>query len=92
VQIQKKPCSIRVFYGLKINHPELRDLKRTLNRSITNDNVIDWPLDFAIAPIMNPNCYHLHGPSGVKLATQHIRKVVSLEKSKYIITQCMRTS
>ena len=35
--------------------------------------------------IMNPNCYHLHGPSGVKLATQHIRKVVSLEKPKYVI-------
>lgn len=34
---------------------------------------------------MNPNCYHLHGPSGVRLATQHIREVVSLEKPKYII-------
>lgn len=23
--------------------------------------------------VMNPNCYHLHGPGGVKLATQRIR-------------------
>jgi hypothetical protein len=26
--------------------------------------------------VMNPNCYHLHGPTGVKYATQRIRKVL----------------
>jgi hypothetical protein len=43
------------IYADKINHPELRDLKRTLNRSITNDNVIDWPLNFAIRTGFNPD-------------------------------------
>lgn len=28
-------------------HPSLNDLKQTLSRKITKDNVIDWPLDFA---------------------------------------------
>lgn len=32
--------------------------------------------------IMNPNCYHLHGPSGVKLATQHSKKSRFLRKTK----------
>lgn len=35
--------------------------------------------------VMNPNCYHLHGPTGVKLATQRIRQVLQDEKPKYII-------
>lgn len=35
--------------------------------------------------VMNPNCYHLHGPSGVRLATQRIRKVLVEQKPKYII-------
>jgi retron-type reverse transcriptase len=34
---------------------------------------------------MNPNCYHLHGPSGVQLATQRIREVLATKKNKYII-------
>ncbi|AOW55982.1 reverse transcriptase domain-containing protein [Legionella pneumophila] len=35
--------------------------------------------------VMNPNCYHLHGPSGVKLATQRIKKILAEQKPKYII-------
>jgi retron-type reverse transcriptase len=35
--------------------------------------------------VMNPNCYHLHGPSGVKLATQRIRQVLQEDKPSYII-------
>lgn len=35
--------------------------------------------------VMSPNCYHLHGPSGVKLATQTIKKVLAEQKPKYII-------
>lgn len=35
--------------------------------------------------IMNPNCYHLHGPSGVQLATQKIREALATQKPQYII-------
>jgi len=35
--------------------------------------------------VMNPNCYHLHGPSGVRLATQRIRQVLLDQNPKYII-------
>ena len=35
--------------------------------------------------VMNPNCYHLHGPSGVKLATQRIKDVLATQQPKYII-------
>ena len=35
--------------------------------------------------VMNPNCYHLHGPSGVKLATQRIKEVIALQNPKYVI-------
>ena len=29
--------------------------------------------------VMNPNCYHLRGPSGVKLATQRIKQVLEAD-------------
>ena len=35
--------------------------------------------------VMNPNCYHLHGPSGVRLATQRIRQVLMEQNPKYLI-------
>ena len=35
--------------------------------------------------VMNKNCYHLHGPTGVKYATQCIRQVLQEEKPNYII-------
>ncbi|HHT9706120.1 Ti-type conjugative transfer relaxase TraA [Legionella pneumophila serogroup 8] len=36
------------IYADKENHPTEQALKQTLSRSSTKDNVIDWPLDFAI--------------------------------------------
>jgi retron-type reverse transcriptase len=35
--------------------------------------------------VMNQNCYHLDGPTGVKYATQHIKKVLQKDKPKYLI-------
>lgn len=35
--------------------------------------------------VMSPNCYHLHGPSGVKLATERIKQILAEQKPKYLI-------
>jgi hypothetical protein len=35
--------------------------------------------------VINPNCLHVYGPSGVKLATQRIRQILEEEKPEYII-------
>ena len=35
--------------------------------------------------VMNSNCYHLQGPSGVRVATQRIRQVLLDQKPKYVI-------
>ncbi len=35
--------------------------------------------------VMNPHCYHLHGPSGVKLATQRLKAILEEQQPKYII-------
>jgi RNA-directed DNA polymerase len=35
--------------------------------------------------IMNPNCYHLDGPTGVKYATQRIKQVLHDEKPSYVV-------
>jgi hypothetical protein len=43
------------IYADTINHPTLKDLKGTLSRSTTRDNVIDWPLNFAIRAGFNPD-------------------------------------
>jgi len=43
------------IYADTINHPDLNSLKHTLSRSITKDNVIDWPLDYAIRAGFNPD-------------------------------------
>ena len=37
------------------------------------------------AHVMHPKCYHLQGPSGVKVATQHIRQVLEEERPQYVI-------
>lgn len=34
---------------------------------------------------MNPNCYHLDGPTGVKYATQRIKQVLHDEKPSYVV-------
>jgi RNA-directed DNA polymerase len=41
--------------------------------------------------VMNPNCYHLDGPTGVKYATQRIRQVLQDEKPEYIIRADIRS-
>lgn len=41
--------------------------------------------------IMNPNCYHLHGPSGVQMATQRLRAVLATQNPKYIIRADIRS-
>jgi hypothetical protein len=35
--------------------------------------------------VLNPNCYHIAGPSGVRRATERICKVLKNEKPKYFI-------
>lgn len=35
--------------------------------------------------IMNPHCLHVHGPSGVKIATRRIREVLDRDDPRYII-------
>ena len=41
--------------------------------------------------IMNPNCYHLHGPSGVKYATQRIKEVLEEKQHHYVIRADIRS-
>ncbi|HDS3853586.1 TPA: Ti-type conjugative transfer relaxase TraA [Legionella pneumophila] len=43
------------IYTDSINHPTIKELKQTLSRSNTRDNVIDWPLDFATRAGFNPD-------------------------------------
>ncbi|MFO9478538.1 Ti-type conjugative transfer relaxase TraA [Legionella pneumophila serogroup 1] len=43
------------IYTDSINHPTIKELKHTLSRSNTRDNVIDWPLDFATRAGFNPD-------------------------------------
>lgn len=35
--------------------------------------------------VINPNCLHVYGPSGVKLATQRIRQALTEQQPEYII-------
>lgn len=48
-------------------------------------NILLQQLKTTFPYVMNPNCYHLHGPSGVRLATQRIRQVLLKQNPKYII-------
>jgi RNA-directed DNA polymerase len=41
--------------------------------------------------VINPNCLHIYGPSGVKLATQRIRQALQEEKPEYIIRADIRS-
>ena len=43
------------IYADKENHRTMRALKRTLSRSTTKDNVIDWPLDYATQAGFDPD-------------------------------------
>jgi len=48
-------------------------------------NLLLKQLKPTFAHVMNPNCYHLHGPSGVKWATQRIKEVLAEQQPNYII-------
>ena len=48
-------------------------------------NILLKQLKSTFPYVMNPNCYHLHGPSGVRLATQRIRQVLLEQNPKYLI-------
>jgi RNA-directed DNA polymerase len=41
--------------------------------------------------VMNKNCYHLHGPTGVKYATQRIRQVLQEDNPQFIIRADVRS-
>lgn len=41
--------------------------------------------------VMNPNCYHLDGPTGVKRATQRIKQVLEEERPQYFIRADVRS-
>jgi len=43
------------------------------------------------AHVMNPNCYHLCGPHGVKLATQRIRQILEEKKPNFFIRADVRS-
>ncbi|HIF0138891.1 TPA: Ti-type conjugative transfer relaxase TraA [Legionella anisa] len=43
------------IYADSVNHPTMKQLKETLSRNCTRDNVIDWPLDFATRAGFNPD-------------------------------------
>lgn len=43
------------IYADKHQHPDMEALCKTLSRSVTKDNVIDWPLDFAIRAGFDPD-------------------------------------
>ncbi|HBD7060401.1 TPA: hypothetical protein KKW48_003189 [Legionella pneumophila] len=72
---------------------------RFLRRYYFKDEMVDQPhlsdrvlqhvllqeLKPTFSHVMNPNCYHLQGPNGVKIATQRIRQVLQEKQPKYII-------
>lgn len=48
-------------------------------------NILLQPLKPTFKHVMNPHCYHLHGPHGVKLVTQRIQDVMAVQQPQYII-------
>lgn len=41
--------------------------------------------------VMSQNCYHLHGPTGVKYATKRIRQILQEEKPQYVLRVDVRS-
>lgn len=41
--------------------------------------------------VMNSHCYHLHGPTGVKYATEHIKKILEEKKPQFLIRADIRS-
>ena len=48
-------------------------------------NLLLKQLKSTFTHVMSPHCYHLHGPSGVKLATERIKQILAEQKPKYFI-------
>lgn len=68
------------LYADTHQHPDLKALSKTMSRAITKDNVIDWPLDFAIRAGFNPD----------KLIGRALNKIAGVghkikEKYNYIV-------
>ncbi len=55
----------------------------------TTDRVLQHILLKQLKPtfkhVMSKNCYHLHGPTGVKYATQRIRQILREENPHYVL-------
>lgn len=64
------------IYANKSFHPDLESLTRTLSRSSTKDNVIDWPLDFAMRA-------GFESESLIGKAINHIAKTADSIKDKW---------
>ncbi|KTD64258.1 hypothetical protein [Legionella spiritensis] len=75
VAMTRHKQSLKV-YADKVNHPDLNALKQTLSRSITKDNVIDWPLDFATRCGFDPDKL-------IGRVVNHLAGVASNIKDKY---------
>ncbi|MEO9205335.1 MAG: reverse transcriptase/maturase family protein [Gammaproteobacteria bacterium] len=48
-------------------------------------------LKATIPHVTNPNCVHVHGPSGVKIATRRIREALKTQQYNYIIRADIRS-
>lgn len=64
------------LYTSKHHHPDLKALIKTLSRSTIKDNVIDWPLDFAIRAGFEPD-------SLIGKAINSLTKAAHLIKDKW---------
>lgn len=64
------------IYANTNHHPDLNSLTHTLSRSMTKDNVIDWPLDFAMRAGFDSD-------SLVGKAINYIAKATSSIKDKW---------
>ena len=68
----------------------------SLINSTTSDKIFQHIILKQIKPtfpyVMNPNCYHLQGPSGVKVATRELRKIIEEEKPNFVIRADIKSS
>jgi len=48
-------------------------------------NILHKQLKASFPYIVNPNCLHIHGPHGVKIATDNIQKALEDDKYPYVI-------
>lgn len=75
VAMTRHKASLRIYANTN-HHPDFNSLIQTLSRSTTKDNVIDWPLDFAIRSGFDPD-------SLAGKAIHYIAKAASTLKDKW---------